>query len=74
MAIKFRSCRTCPVAYCEDCMPEGDIAAVGPTLPELVSLGYGEVSQAYWIYCEFCRTERDSKKWQQDWEERLSMN
>lgn len=28
-------CRTCVRAICEDCLPEGDIDAVGDTLPEL---------------------------------------
>lgn len=30
-----RSCQTCPSAFCEDCLPPGDIDAVGPTIPEL---------------------------------------
>jgi len=29
------SCQTCPKAFCEDCLPEGDLDAVGDVLPEL---------------------------------------
>lgn len=28
-------CQTCPQAFCEDCLPQGDIDAVGDVLPEL---------------------------------------
>ncbi|KAG6816477.1 hypothetical protein H0H87_005764 [Tephrocybe sp. NHM501043] len=28
-------CRTCPQAFCDDCLPEGDLSAIGDTLPEL---------------------------------------
>lgn len=28
-------CRTCPQAFCEDCLPPGDIDAIGDILPEL---------------------------------------
>lgn len=28
-------CQTCPQAFCEDCLPEDDIDAIGDTLPEL---------------------------------------
>jgi SWI/SNF-related matrix-associated actin-dependent regulator of chromatin subfamily A member 5 len=28
-------CQTCPQAFCEDCLPEGDIDAIGDVLPEL---------------------------------------
>lgn len=30
-----RRCQTCPQAFCEDCLPEDDIDAIGDTLPEL---------------------------------------
>jgi hypothetical protein len=29
-------CQTCPQAFCEDCLPEDDIDAIGETLPELL--------------------------------------
>jgi SWI/SNF-related matrix-associated actin-dependent regulator of chromatin subfamily A member 5 len=29
-------CQTCPQAFCEDCLPESDIDAVGDVLPELL--------------------------------------
>ncbi|GJJ09319.1 hypothetical protein Clacol_003541 [Clathrus columnatus] len=67
-------CRTCPSALCEDCLPNGDLTAIGSSLPELEALGFGEIPQAYWIYCEDCCTHRDEKQWQDDWEERLTMN
>ena len=28
-------CQTCPQAFCEDCLPQDDIDAIGETLPEL---------------------------------------
>ena len=28
-------CQTCPQAFCEDCLPQGNIDAVGDVLPEL---------------------------------------
>jgi SWI/SNF-related matrix-associated actin-dependent regulator of chromatin subfamily A member 5 len=62
------SCRTCPVAHCEDCLPEGEIAAVGPSIPEFVFLGYGEVSQAYWVHCRDCSTKFETdEEWKQEW-------
>lgn len=38
-------CQTCPQAFCEDCLPEDDIDAIGDTLPELcvVSVEYSTV-------------------------------
>lgn len=47
-------CQTCPQAFCEDCMPQGDIDAVGEVLPEFVLLGYGATSTAYYIRCHEC--------------------
>ena len=34
-AIDQYRCQTCPQAFCEDCLPEEDIDAIGDTLPEL---------------------------------------
>lgn len=28
-------CQTCPQAFCEDCLPDGELDAVGDVLPEL---------------------------------------
>ena len=39
-------CRTCTRAICEDCLPEGDIDAVGDTLPELCVILLGFRSHA----------------------------
>lgn len=49
-------------------MPEGDIAAIGPSIPEFELLGYGEVTRAYWVHCDDCsrRFETD-EEWKQDW-------
>jgi len=55
---------------CEDCLPEGEIAAAGSTIPELEVLGYGEISQAYWIYCEDCQKRaKTDRVWNKSWEE-----
>jgi len=62
-------CRSCPLAQCEDCLPEGDIAALGPTLPELEILGYPETSQVYWVYCYQCKVKLDTdEEWRRDWD------
>ena len=34
-SIDLSRCQTCPQAFCEDCLPEDDIDAIGETLPEL---------------------------------------
>jgi len=67
-------CQTCPHAFCEDCLPEGDIDAVGPDLPEFVILGYGEKATAYYIRCQDCREHfaenpKALKDWQKEEEE-----
>ncbi|KAL4063586.1 P-loop containing nucleoside triphosphate hydrolase protein [Scleroderma yunnanense] len=46
-------CQTCPKAFCEDCLPEGDLDAVGDVLPEFVMLGFG-AQTAYYIRCHNC--------------------
>ncbi|KAH7927010.1 hypothetical protein BV22DRAFT_1007877 [Leucogyrophana mollusca] len=50
----FRLVNTCPQAFCEDCMPGGEIDAIGDVLPEFVVLGYGATSTAYYIRCHDC--------------------
>ncbi|KAF8577385.1 hypothetical protein K439DRAFT_1418275 [Ramaria rubella] len=61
-------CRTCPATHCQDCLPEGEINAVGPTIPQHLLLGYGEVSQAYWVHCQECSTRFETdKQWAIDW-------
>ncbi|KAH0579578.1 hypothetical protein H2248_002429 [Termitomyces sp. 'cryptogamus'] len=47
-------CRTCPQAFCEDCLPEDDLDAIGETLPEFMLLNYGPVATAYYIRCHDC--------------------
>ncbi|KAG6849128.1 hypothetical protein H0H93_011075 [Arthromyces matolae] len=47
-------CRTCPQAFCEDCLPEGDLDAIGETLPELLLLDFGATTSAYYIKCHDC--------------------
>ncbi|KAF8063974.1 P-loop containing nucleoside triphosphate hydrolase protein [Lyophyllum atratum] len=47
-------CRTCPQAFCEDCLPSGDLDAVGETLPEFLLLDYGASTSAYYIRCHDC--------------------
>eukprot|EP00752_Nemacystus_decipiens_P010606 g9444.t1 len=49
--VLFR-CQTCADAYCQDCLPETEVEAVGRN-PQLEALGYlGK--QAYWIRCGSC--------------------
>ncbi|GAA6057817.1 hypothetical protein JCM3770_004290 [Rhodotorula araucariae] len=47
-------CQTCPTALCEDCLPASGFTALGDELPELLLLGYGKRTQAYWIRCAGC--------------------
>ncbi|GBE87288.1 ISWI chromatin-remodeling complex ATPase ISW2 [Sparassis crispa] len=60
-------CQTCPQAFCEDCLPDGEIDAVGATLPEFVLLGYGESTSAYYIRCHDCHKlfEEEPHVWAQ---------
>ncbi|KAJ3539023.1 hypothetical protein NM688_g6428 [Phlebia brevispora] len=56
-------CQTCPRALCEDCLPEGEIDAIGDTLPELcvhshlllLLRDYGAMNTAYYIRCDQCQ-------------------
>ncbi|OCH88895.1 hypothetical protein OBBRIDRAFT_733561 [Obba rivulosa] len=59
-------CQTCPQAFCEDCLPPGDLDAVGDVLPELLLLGYGPCTSAYYIRCHDCHAQwdRNPKLWQ----------
>ncbi|PCH42878.1 hypothetical protein WOLCODRAFT_90021 [Wolfiporia cocos MD-104 SS10] len=65
-------CRTCPQAFCEDCLPEGDIDAIGDELPEFALLGYGANSTAYYIHCIDCneRAQTD-RKWWSTWQKEI---
>ncbi|GAA6009228.1 hypothetical protein JCM11491_004237 [Sporobolomyces phaffii] len=47
-------CQLCPLAFCEDCLPPGDLESVGDVLPELLVLGYGKNPQAHFIKCSGC--------------------
>ncbi|KAF8961860.1 P-loop containing nucleoside triphosphate hydrolase protein [Flammula alnicola] len=60
-------CRTCPQAFCEDCLPPGDIDAVGDVLPEFELLKYGQHTTAYYIRCNDCREDFASNPTEQHW-------
>jgi len=47
-------CRWCENGYCEDCLDFDTAKLVGETLPEMEMLGYGAVTQAWWIDCPQC--------------------
>ncbi|KAF9241300.1 P-loop containing nucleoside triphosphate hydrolase protein [Melanogaster broomeanus] len=47
-------CQTCTQAFCEDCLPDGDIDAIGDVLPEFALLGFGAQTTAYYIRCHDC--------------------
>ncbi|TFK65861.1 hypothetical protein BDN72DRAFT_800724 [Pluteus cervinus] len=47
-------CRTCPSAFCEDCLPSGELDAVGDSVPEFEALGYRQQDNAYFIRCQEC--------------------
>ncbi|KAF8884532.1 P-loop containing nucleoside triphosphate hydrolase protein [Infundibulicybe gibba] len=64
-------CRTCPQAFCEDCLPPGELDAIGDSLPELYLLGYGAKPNAYYIRCDDCCQHFSSnpdlwEEWQAD--------
>ncbi|KAG6915978.1 hypothetical protein DXG01_009030 [Tephrocybe rancida] len=44
----------CFSAFCEDCLPEGDLVAIGETLPEFLLLNHGPSTSAYYIKCHDC--------------------
>ncbi|RDB18237.1 putative global transcription activator SNF2L1 [Hypsizygus marmoreus] len=62
-------CRTCPQAFCEDCLPPGDIDAIGDVLPEFQLLGYGSSPSAYYIRCHDCREDFSANPESQYWRE-----
>ncbi|EKM52129.1 uncharacterized protein PHACADRAFT_262623, partial [Phanerochaete carnosa HHB-10118-sp] len=67
-------CQTCTNAFCEDCLPPGEIGAVGDTLPEFVLRGFEEMPSAYFIRCHACqeRFETDAafaESWQEEFRE-----
>ncbi|KIM89720.1 hypothetical protein PILCRDRAFT_812522 [Piloderma croceum F 1598] len=67
-------CQTCPQAFCEDCLPEGDIDAVGDVLPEFALLGYYDKPNAYYIRCHDCHQHFNESPevwegWQQEMRE-----
>ncbi|KAH8827856.1 P-loop containing nucleoside triphosphate hydrolase protein [Flagelloscypha sp. PMI_526] len=47
-------CRTCPQAFCEDCLPEDGLEYIGDVLPEHQVLGYNGTSTAYYVRCQDC--------------------
>ncbi|THH16507.1 hypothetical protein EW146_g4141 [Bondarzewia mesenterica] len=61
-------CRTCPNAFCEDCLPSGDIEAIGEVLPEFEILGHAQKTSSFYIRCEDCC--RHFAKYPAEWKER----
>ncbi|KAF8838568.1 hypothetical protein BDN67DRAFT_73595 [Paxillus ammoniavirescens] len=64
-------CQTCTQAFCEDCLPDGDIDAVGDILPEFALLGFGAQTTAYYIRCHDCHARwaqhpKDWKAWEKE--------
>lgn len=55
-------CRWCENGYCEDCLDFDTTTLVGETLPELEMLGFGAVSQAWYIDCPACVTHWKTNK------------
>ncbi|KAH7882573.1 P-loop containing nucleoside triphosphate hydrolase protein [Phlebopus sp. FC_14] len=66
-------CQTCPQAFCEDCLPDGDLDAVGDALPEFALLGYGPQTTAYYIRCHDCHAHwaKEPEAWKA-WEEEMA--
>ncbi|KAK5108984.1 hypothetical protein LTR62_007618 [Meristemomyces frigidus] len=54
-------CRWCENGYCEDCCDWEGTKLVGGTLKEFEMIGFGEISQAWYIECSGClgRWEED---------------
>ena len=48
-------CQTCPQAFCEDCLPQDDIDAIGDTLPELFVASSSQF-QLFWTNQRFLFT------------------
>lgn len=68
-------CRTCPQAFCEDCLPDEKFEPIGDELPEYLLLGYGSAENAYYIYCPDCIEQRQEEPawwetWQQEFQEK----
>jgi SWI/SNF-related matrix-associated actin-dependent regulator of chromatin subfamily A member 5 len=47
-------CRWCERAYCEDCLDFENTELLGNNLIEYELLGYGEMTQAFYIQCHAC--------------------
>ncbi|KZO91803.1 hypothetical protein CALVIDRAFT_557967 [Calocera viscosa TUFC12733] len=50
-------CATCSNAFCEDCLPEGELDAIGDSIPQFTALRYNTSKGAYYIRCDECQTE-----------------
>ncbi|KAF9259046.1 hypothetical protein L218DRAFT_908811 [Marasmius fiardii PR-910] len=62
-------CRTCPRAYCEDCIEE-PFHPIDESLPEFELLGHEAATSAYFIYCKSClESSKTEKKWWKGWME-----
>jgi hypothetical protein len=63
----------------EDCLPTGELEAVGATLPEFEILGYPETKQAYYIRCHECvekfqkPKDEDELNWVNAWNRELKV-
>ncbi|KAJ3928587.1 MAG: SNF2 family N-terminal domain-containing protein [Lentinula lateritia] len=61
-------CRTCPRAYCEDCLSE-IFDPIGDTLPELLLLNCRESQSAYYISCAHCKAmAEEDPQWKLEWD------
>lgn len=47
-------CRWCENGFCEDCLDWDVTKLIGHTLPEFEMLGFGRITQAFYIECEHC--------------------
>ncbi|EJU00608.1 hypothetical protein DACRYDRAFT_80834, partial [Dacryopinax primogenitus] len=72
-------CATCSHAFCEDCLPEGELDAIGDTIPQLAGLGYTNQSLAFYIRCNDCKVdpvikydEYENKYWEEEEEEEVA--
>jgi SWI/SNF-related matrix-associated actin-dependent regulator of chromatin subfamily A member 5 len=48
-------CRWCERAYCEDCLDFEKATLIGNNLVEYELLGYGEMTQAFYVQCPNCK-------------------
>lgn len=67
-------CRTCPNAFCEDCLPEKDVELIGDIIPEFLLLQYPQKNNAYFIRCHYChQRSQEDMVWWKDWQTEIKM-